>query len=73
MILIRSRFVHAVNNIDFMTSDVRIQVPSGTTPKDGPSAGLTLFTAQVSLITRKIANPKLAMTGEITLSGGIYR
>ena len=71
MSLIRSRFAHTANNIDFMTSDVHIHVPSGATPKDGPSAGVTLFTALVSLITGKTADPKLAMTGEITLSGGV--
>jgi len=71
MSLIRSRFAHTANNIDFMASDVHIHVPSGATPKDGPSAGITLFTALVSLITGKTADPKLAMTGEITLSGSV--
>ena len=71
MSLIRSRFGHTTNNIDFMASDVHIHVPSGATPKDGPSAGITLFTALVSLITGKTADPKLAMTGEITLSGSV--
>jgi len=46
-------------------------VPSGATPKDGPSAGVTLFTALASLITGKTADPDLAMTGEITLSGAV--
>jgi ATP-dependent Lon protease len=46
-------------------------VPSGATPKDGPSAGITLFTALASLITGKSADPALAMTGEITLSGAV--
>jgi len=46
-------------------------VPSGATPKDGPSAGVTLFTALTSLITGKAVDPKLAMTGEITLSGAV--
>jgi ATP-dependent Lon protease len=71
MSLIRSRFAHTANSIDFKTSDVHIHVPSGATPKDGPSAGVTLFTALVSLITGKTADPKLAMTGEITLSGAV--
>ena len=46
-------------------------MPSGATPKDGPSAGVTLFTALTSLIIGKAVDPKLAMTGEITLSGAV--
>jgi ATP-dependent Lon protease len=46
-------------------------VPSGATPKDGPSAGITLFAALASLITGKTVEPKTAMTGEITLSGTV--
>lgn len=71
MSLIRSRFAHSANQFDFMTSDIHIHVPSGATPKDGPSAGVTLFTALVSLITGKTVDPKLGMTGEITLSGAV--
>jgi ATP-dependent Lon protease len=71
MSLIRSRFAQSANQFDFMTSDIHIHVPSGATPKDGPSAGVTLFTALVSLITGKTVDPKLAMTGEITLSGAV--
>jgi len=69
--LIRSRLAHAVTSFDFMTSDIHIHVPSGATPKDGPSAGVTLFTALASLITAKTVDPRLAMTGEITLSGAV--
>jgi ATP-dependent Lon protease len=69
--LIRSRLAHAPNTFDFMTSDLHIHVPSGATPKDGPSAGVTLFTALASLITGRAVDPKLAMTGEITLSGAV--
>jgi ATP-dependent Lon protease len=71
MSLIRSRFAFTTNKIDFMASDVHIHVPSGATPKDGPSAGITLFTALVSLITGKSLDPRIAMTGEITLSGEV--
>ena len=59
------------NGFNFMTSDIHIHVPSGATPKDGPSAGVTLFTSLASLITGKTVDPHLAMTGEITLSGAV--
>jgi len=69
--LIRSRLAGTGNGFDFMTRDIHIHVPSGATPKDGPSAGVTLFTALASLITGKTAGLDLAMTGEITLSGAV--
>ncbi|HVP94599.1 MAG TPA: endopeptidase La [Methanoregulaceae archaeon] len=71
MSLIRSRLAHTGSGFDFIASDVHIHVPSGATPKDGPSAGVTLFTALTSLITGTIVDPKTAMTGEITLSGAV--
>lgn len=69
--LVRSRLASTVKSFDFITSDIHIHVPSGATPKDGPSAGVTLFTALTSLITGKAVDPRLAMTGEITLSGAV--
>jgi ATP-dependent Lon protease len=69
--LIRSRLADTQGGFNFMTSDIHIHVPSGATPKDGPSAGVTLFTALASLITGKTVDPHLAMTGEITLSGAV--
>ena len=51
--------------------DVNIHVPAGATPKDGPSAGITMLTALASLFTQRKVKPKLAMTGEITLRGKV--
>jgi ATP-dependent Lon protease len=51
--------------------DVHVHVPAGATPKDGPSAGVTMLTALVSAFTQRKIKPHLAMTGEITLRGRV--
>jgi ATP-dependent Lon protease len=55
----------------FANHDIHIHVPAGAIPKDGPSAGVTIVTALVSLLTGKRVRPLTAMTGEITLSGNV--
>ena len=69
--LIRSRLANSATMFNFVASDIHIHVPSGATPKDGPSAGVALFTALASLITGTPVDPKIAMTGEVTLSGAV--
>ena len=51
--------------------DLHIHVPAGAVPKDGPSAGITLTTALASLVTGKAVSPEYAMTGEVSLRGGV--
>ncbi len=55
----------------FDTHDLHLHVPAGAIPKDGPSAGVTMLTAMVSLLTNKQVHKNLAMTGEITLRGQV--
>ena len=58
--------VEAIEN-----SNIHIHVPEGATPKDGPSAGITMFVAMVSAFTQRKVIPSIAMTGEITLRGAV--
>jgi len=55
----------------FRRNDLHIHVPAGATPKDGPSAGITMATAIASIASGRKTRPRLAMTGEITLTGRV--
>jgi len=55
----------------FSKNEIHLHVPAGAQPKDGPSAGVTMFTALTSLFSDKLVRPDLAMTGEISLKGQV--
>ncbi len=72
MSYLRSRMTElAIPETYFNEHDIHLHVPAGATPKDGPSAGITMTTALASLITQRPTRPNLAMTGEVTLSGQV--
>ncbi|MBD3156401.1 endopeptidase La [Candidatus Peregrinibacteria bacterium] len=62
---------YKVNEKEFDKTDIHVHVPEGATPKDGPSAGITIGTALISLFTGKKVRRDVAMTGEVTLQGRI--
>lgn len=67
---IRSKAEELAIDVDFHEkNDIHIHIPAGAVPKDGPSAGVTLFTSLVSLLTGHRVRSDIAMTGEITLRG----
>jgi ATP-dependent Lon protease len=69
---VRSRAAHLGLSEDFFdNSDIHLHVPAGAQPKDGPSAGVTMATSLVSLISGRPVSPDVGMTGEITLRGQV--
>ena len=69
---VRSRAVEFGLKKDFyQKTDIHVHIPEGAVPKDGPSAGVSMFTSIVSLLISKPVMDKLAMTGEITLRGNV--
>ena len=67
--LVKSTFIES--GLEFKDRDIHIHIPEGAVPKDGPSAGITMFTAVTSLVLGVPVSPYLAMTGEISLRGAV--
>jgi ATP-dependent Lon protease len=69
--LIKARLQFMAPTFDFTKYDIHIHLPAGGIPKDGPSAGITLLTSLASVVSRIPVNPRIAMTGEISLRGKV--
>jgi ATP-dependent Lon protease len=72
MSYVRSRVDRLGLQTDFFErNDVHLHIPAGAQPKDGPSAGVTIATSLVSLLSGRLAHPEVGMTGELTLRGQV--
>lgn len=69
--LVRSRLAPMLPSFDFDKQDVHLHVPAGAIPKDGPSAGVAILCSIASVFSGRSVDPKMAMTGEITLRGAV--
>ena len=62
-----------IDMTDYDKRDIHVHVPAGATPKDGPSAGITIVAALASLLTHRLVRSDVCMTGEISLRGRVMR
>jgi ATP-dependent Lon protease len=69
--LVRSKLPTIVPGFEYEKKDLHIHVPAGAIPKDGPSAGIAMLTTIASLFSGRNVDPKVAMTGEVTLRGAV--
>ena len=69
--LLRSNLAHLIPSAEFEKKDIHIHVPAGATPKDGPSAGVTMLSSLASAFLKQPIDSYLGMTGEITLRGAV--
>jgi ATP-dependent Lon protease len=69
--LLKARLPLMDPKVDFSKKEIHVHVPAGAIPKDGPSAGVTMLTSIASKLLKRPVNPRMAMTGEISLRGSV--